>query len=71
MAEKIKAEVTGRVWKIIAKAGDQVAADDEIIILESMKMEIPVAAPRAGQVVEIVVAEGDPVEEGQHVVTLE
>jgi acetyl-CoA carboxylase biotin carboxyl carrier protein len=63
--QDVKSEITARVWKIEVKPGDRVAVDDPIMILESMKMEIPVAAPAAGIVAEIRVAEKDMVEEGQ------
>ncbi len=62
---EVKAELVGNVWKVEAKAGDQVAAEDVILILESMKMEIPVVAPVAGTVAEILVKEQDVVKEGQ------
>jgi acetyl-CoA carboxylase biotin carboxyl carrier protein len=68
---KVESDVTGKVWQIEKKAGDSVGEDDAIIILESMKMEIPIAAPSAGKIVEILVAEGDPVEEGQEVAIME
>jgi acetyl-CoA carboxylase biotin carboxyl carrier protein len=61
---KVVAEVAGKVWKIEARPGAQLAADDVILILESMKMEIPVAAPAAGKLLEILVREGDMVNEG-------
>ena len=61
----IEAEVTGNVWKIEKNIGDRVEAEDVIMILESMKMEIPAPAPADGKVVEITVAEGVAVEEGQ------
>lgn len=63
----VKSEITGKVWKIEAKAGDQLDEDDPILILESMKMEIPIMAPADGTLVEILVAEEDPIEEGQTV----
>jgi acetyl-CoA carboxylase biotin carboxyl carrier protein len=63
--------VTGKVWKIEKQPGDQVAVDEAIVILESMKMEIPVEATSAGTVREIKVAEGDSVTEGQVVVIIE
>jgi acetyl-CoA carboxylase biotin carboxyl carrier protein len=72
MAENIatiRAEIGASVWKIAAPAGSSVAEDDAIIILESMKMEIPVMAPHDGTVVEILVIEGQQVEEGQAVAT--
>ncbi len=67
----VKTEVTGKVWKIVARPGDKVAADDEIMILESMKMEIPVVAPEDGTVKEIKVVEGDAVTEDQVVAVVE
>jgi len=68
---KVVAEVAGKVWKIEAKPGTKLAADDVIFILESMKMEIPVVAPSAGKLLELQVAEGDMVAEGQVVAILE
>ncbi|MGJ7506450.1 biotin/lipoyl-binding carrier protein [Variovorax sp. GT1P44] len=64
---KIRSEITGTVWKILVKPGDTLQADDTLMVLESMKMEIPVIAPEAGRVVELLIAEGDPVREGQDV----
>jgi len=49
MAEEIKAHITGVVFQVTAKVGDRVAAGDPVIVLESMKMEIPVEAPRAAR----------------------
>ena len=68
---EIKAELVGNVWKVTTQPGAQVAEDDELLILESMKMEIPVTAPRAGRVSEIKVKETDVVKEGQVLVVLE
>ena len=65
MATEVKAELVGNVWKVEAKAGDKVEEDDILVILESMKMEIPVVAPVAGTVREILVKEKDVVREGQ------
>ena len=61
----VTSEVIGTVWKIEKNAGDNVAEGDLIMILESMKMEIPVEAPVAGTLVEIKVAPEDSVEEDQ------
>ena len=61
----IEAEVTGNVWKIEKNIGDRVEAEDVIMILESMKMEIPVEAPCAGTLVELLVKEEDSVSEYQ------
>jgi acetyl-CoA carboxylase biotin carboxyl carrier protein len=67
---KIISEVTGSVWKVLVVVGDAVETDTPVILIESMKMEIPVLAPEAGLVSEILVAVGDPITEGQAVVTL-
>jgi urea carboxylase len=69
--QTIRSEITGTVWKIVVQAGDVLEADDTIMILESMKMEIPVVAPETGRVVELLVAEGAPVREGQEVAVFE
>lgn len=68
---EIRAELVGNVWKITAKPGDEVVEDDVLMVLESMKMEISVTAPRAGKVKEIRVKETDVVKEGQVLVVLE
>lgn len=70
MAE-VRAEITANVWQVPASVGDTVAEGDELAILESMKMEIPVEATASGRVVSIEVAEGDSVSDGTPVVTLE
>jgi acetyl-CoA carboxylase biotin carboxyl carrier protein len=62
---EVKAELVGNVWKVEAQAGDQVQADDVLLVLESMKMEIPVMAPVSGTVRELRVKEQDVVKEGQ------
>ena len=49
----VKTEITGNVWKIVTKVGDEIEEDEPLMILESMKMEIPVCAPETGIVVEI------------------
>lgn len=67
---KVIAEVAGKVWKIEARSGAQLAADDVILILESMKMEIPVVAPRAGKLLELRVKVSDQVKEGEIVAVL-
>ena len=71
MPEDVKAHITGVVFQITSKAGDVLAAGDPVIVLESMKMEIPVEAPRAGTVREITVAEGQTVQEGDTVAVLD
>ena len=67
---KVIAEVAGKVWKIEAKPGATLAADDVILILESMKMEIPVVAPAAGKLLELLVKEGDMLNEGDAVAVI-
>jgi len=67
---QIRTEVTGSVWKIEAQAGQKLAAGATIMILESMKMEIPVIAEDGGTLVALHVAEGESVDEGQVVATL-
>jgi biotin carboxyl carrier protein len=71
MAEEVRAQITGVVFQVVAQAGSRVAAGDPILILESMKMEIPVEAPRAGVVRTIPVAEGQTVQEGDVVAVIE
>ena len=68
---QVESEVAGKVWKIEAKVGDALVEEATILILESMKMEIPVLAPEAGKLVEILVAEGDVVDEGQVLAIIE
>ena len=61
---QVRTEVAGNVWKVEVAVGQAVAAGDVLVIIESMKMEIPVEAPAAGTVRALRVAEGDPVAEG-------
>ena len=68
---KVVAEVAGKVWKVEARPGANLALDDTILILESMKMEIPVAAPAAGKLRALLVKEGDSVKEGDVVAELD
>ena len=68
---KVESEVTGNVWKIEVEAGAQVQEGDVLLILESMKMEIPVEAPQAGTVAELLVAPEDSVAEDQVVAILD
>jgi biotin carboxyl carrier protein len=71
MPTEVAAEIAGNVWKIETSVGAQVEQEEVLLILESMKMEIPVEAPRAGRVAEVRVAEGDSIEEGAVLVVLD
>ncbi len=64
MAEEIRAEMVANVWKVVVSPGDTVQDGDTLVILESMKMEIPVVAESSGTVSELRVNEGDVVQEG-------
>jgi acetyl-CoA carboxylase biotin carboxyl carrier protein len=70
MATQVRAHITGNVWKVLVKAGDKVDAGDQLIIFESMKMEIPLEAEDAASVIEVRVVEGQAVTEGDLVVVL-
>lgn len=67
----VKSEITGKVWKVTAIPGQALAEDDPIVILESMKMEIPVPAPVDCKLIEIIVNEGDGVSEGDIIAYVE
>ena len=69
--QTIRSEITGTVWKIMVAEGATLQADDTIMILESMKMEIPVIAPEDGRVLKLLIAEGAAVREGQEVAVYE
>jgi len=71
MAKDIVAHITGTVWKIEVKVGDAVSEGQTVVILESMKMEMPVEATASGTVREIKVKESEPVQEGAVLVVLE
>jgi biotin carboxyl carrier protein len=67
----VKTEITGNVWKVLREAGDKIAEDEPIIILESMKMEIPVSAPESGIIVEVLVETDQIVLEGSVVARID
>ena len=67
----VKSEIAGKVWKIETKIGDSIEEEGQIMILESMKMEIPVLSPKAGTIREIKVSEGEAIGEGQLVAILD
>ena len=67
---EVRAEMVANVWKVVAAEGDQVEDGDTLVILESMKMEIPVLAEEAGTLAKLHVAEGDVVQEGDLIATI-
>ena len=71
MAEEVRAEMVANVWKVVVAEGDQVDEGDALVILESMKMEIPVVAEESGTVAQLKVAEGDVVQEGDLIAVIE
>jgi biotin carboxyl carrier protein len=71
MADEIRAEMVANVWKVVASPGDQVADGDTLVILESMKMEIPVLAESDGTLTRLAVSEGDVVQEGDLIAVIE
>ena len=71
MATEVEAQIAGNVWKIEKAVGDDLAEEDVILIIESMKMEIPVEAPCSGRLTEVRVAEGDSIEEGTVLAVIE
>ena len=71
MTETITSDMSANVWKIMVQPGDQVEEDDVLLILEAMKMEIPVTAEDDGTVVAVHVAEGDAVDADQPLVDME
>lgn len=68
---ELMSDVTGSVWKILMEVGTAVDAEEPILLIESMKMEIPLVSEKPGTIVEIMVAEGDPVSEGQVIAKIE
>lgn len=70
MAE-VRAEMTANVWKVLVSPGDSVSDGDTLVILESMKMEIPVIAEESGTVAELRVAEGDVINEDDVIAVIE
>ena len=71
MAEEVRAEMVANVWKVVVAQGDSVADGDTLVILESMKMEIPVLSEVAGTVSKLAVAEGDVVQQGDLIAVVE
>jgi len=71
MADEIRAEMVANVWKVVKATGDAIEEGDTLVILESMKMEIPVVAESDGTLREIAVNEGDVVQEGDLIAVIE
>jgi acetyl-CoA carboxylase biotin carboxyl carrier protein len=67
---EVRAEMVANVWKVVAAEGDQVEDGDTLVILESMKMEIPVLVEEPGTLAKLHVAEGDIVQEGDLIATI-
>ena len=68
---EVKSQIKAIVWKVLKETGDTVKIDDEIVILESMKMEIPISSEFNGKIKSIEISEGDEVDEGQVVAIIE
>jgi acetyl-CoA carboxylase biotin carboxyl carrier protein len=68
---EVRAEMVANVWKVVAAEGDAVADGDTLVILESMKMEIPVLAEDSGTITRLAVAEGDVIQEGDLIAVIE
>ena len=68
---QVKADIAGSISKVLVEVGSQVALDDTLALLESMKMEMPVPAPQAGRVTEVRTAEGETVSEGDVLLIIE
>ena len=71
MAEEIRAEMVANVWKVVKATGESVEEGDTLVILESMKMEIPVVAESDGVLRELAVNEGDVVQEGDLIAVID
>jgi acetyl-CoA carboxylase biotin carboxyl carrier protein len=71
VADEVRAEMVANVWKIVVAEGDTVDDGDTLVILESMKMEIPVLAETSGRVSQLAVSEGDVVQEGDVIAVIE
>ncbi len=71
MAKKIEAPITANVWKVLKKEGDHVSEGELVVILESMKMEIPVESPYNGKILKLYIQEGGAVTEGDLIAEIE
>jgi acetyl-CoA carboxylase biotin carboxyl carrier protein len=68
---ELRSEVTGLVWKLQVRVGQRFGAGETLLLMESMKMEIPLISEDAGTIVELLVGEGDAVQEGQVIAVIE
>ena len=71
MAEEVRAPLAGNIWSVLVEVGAQVDEDDDLLVIEALKMENPVCAPRAGTVKEIRVKKGDKVDEDAVLMVIE
>jgi len=71
MQVEVKSELGANVWKVLVAPGQKVESDEALVILECMKMEVPVLAPAAGTVVDVMVREGDAIDEGTTIATID
>lgn len=71
MATDVEAPLAGNIWEVLVKVGDSVEEDDELVIIEALKMENPVYAPCAGTIKEVKVAKGDVVEDDDVLIVIE
>jgi acetyl-CoA carboxylase biotin carboxyl carrier protein len=69
--KEITSNMAGNIWKVLVRVGEEVEANQEVVILESMKMEIPIETEQSGRIIEIKIKEGDFVNEGDVIITLE
>lgn len=71
MSVEVKSDITGSVWRVLKTVGDRVEEEEAVVVVESMKMEIPVSAPEDGVITEIKVEEGDAISEGDVVAVID
>jgi len=71
MAEEVRAPLAGNIWAVLVEVGAKVDEDDDLVVIEAMKMENPVCAPCAGRVKEILVKKGDKVDEDAILIVIE
>jgi len=71
MAEEVRAPMAGNIWEVLVEVGDAVEEDDELVIIEALKMENPVYAPSSGKIAKIHVQKGDQVDDDDPLVTIE